>query len=92
MERAKAKQSLNVSINPYLYERLKKEFGDRKVSGFVEKAIAKELSEYDKERKEFQKKLIASHQRTAKNQKLKKELAVWDETVDDYIDKDNGKN
>jgi len=83
MERTKAKQSLNISINPYLYERLKKEFGDRKVSGFVEKAIAKELSEYDKERKEFQKKLIAGYKAVAKNKKIQKEQEIWDETISD---------
>ncbi len=42
-----AKPTLNVSISPHLYIRLKEEIGDRKVSGFVERAIAKELGEYD---------------------------------------------
>ncbi|CAI2179814.1 4942_t:CDS:2 [Funneliformis geosporum] len=35
--------TLSITINPRLYQRLKEEIGDRKVSSFVEKAIAKEL-------------------------------------------------
>lgn len=61
------KPTLNVSIDPHLYRRLKKEIGDRKVSGFVEKAIAEKLGEYDskleQEQKEFERKLIADYQR-----------------------------
>jgi len=36
--------------------------------------------------------LVLAHQRIAKNRKLKEELAIWDETVDDYISKNNEKN
>ena len=63
------KPSLNVSINPQLYKKLKAEIGDRKVSAFVERAIAKELGEYDsrleREQQEFQQKLIAGYKRDA---------------------------
>jgi len=66
---AEPKPTLNISISPHLYRRLKTEVGDRKVSGFVERAIAKELGEYDnkleKEQKEFQQKLIADYKRDA---------------------------
>jgi hypothetical protein len=44
---AEAKPTLSVSISPHLFRRIKEEIGDRKVSGFVERAIAKELGEYD---------------------------------------------
>ncbi|CAH1759705.1 12002_t:CDS:2 [Entrophospora sp. SA101] len=73
---AEPKPTLNVSINPHLYRRLKKEIGDRKVSGFVERAIAKELGEHDsqleREQKEFERKLIADYQKES-SQTLDKE-------------------
>ncbi len=43
----RVRTTLSITINPRLYQRLKEEIGDRKVSSFVEKAIAKELGEYD---------------------------------------------
>jgi len=76
------KPTLNVSISPHLYKRLKEEIGDRKVSSFVEKAIAKELGEYDnkleREQQEFVKKLIADYQRDA-NQTPDQEDKMWEE-------------
>ena len=69
MVNQKVKATLSVTINPHLYQRLKEEIGSRKISVFVEKAIAKELGEYDnkleREQKEFQKKLIAGYKRDA---------------------------
>jgi hypothetical protein len=41
------KTTLSITVNSHLYQRLKEEIGSRKISGFVEKAIAKELGEYD---------------------------------------------
>jgi hypothetical protein len=40
---------------------------------------------------QLKKQLIQAHQRAAKSQKSKKDLAIWDETIDDYINK-NEKN
>lgn len=86
---AEPKPTLNISISPHLYRRLKKEIGDRKVSGFVEKAIAKELGEYDnrleREQKEFERKLIADYQRSAHNPTLKKENKIWEEAIEDIL-------
>ena len=57
MVNQKVRATLSVTINPHLYQRLKEEIGSRKISGFVEKAIAKELSKHDnrleREQKEF---------------------------------------
>ncbi|CAI2199075.1 18813_t:CDS:1, partial [Funneliformis geosporum] len=62
--------TLSITINPHLYQRLKEEIGSRKISGFVEKAIAKELGEYDnkleREQRKFEKKLVAGYKRDAK--------------------------
>ena len=47
MENQKVRTTLSITINPHLYKRLKEEIGSRKISVFVEKAIAKELGEND---------------------------------------------
>jgi hypothetical protein len=69
MENQKTRTTLSITINPHLYQRLKEEIGSRKISGFVEKAIAKELGEYgdeiEREQKKFEKKLIAAYKRDA---------------------------
>ena len=82
--------TLNVSIDPHLYRKLKSEIGDRKVSRFVERAIAKELGEYDwgleQKQKEFQQKLIAGYKRSAQSKALKKEDKIWDEAIGDGIE------
>ena len=89
MENQKTRTTLSVTINPHLYQRLKEEIGSRKISGFVEKAIAKELGEYDnkleREQKEFEKKLIAGYKRSARSKSLKKESKIWDVIVEEVI-------
>ena len=76
------KPTLNVSISPYLYRQLKKEIGNRKVSGFVEKAIVKELSGQHKklkqEQKELERKLIADYQKES-SRAPNKEDKMWEE-------------
>ena len=80
MENQRVRTTLSITINPQLYQRLKEEIGSRKISGFVEKAIAKELGEYDnkleREQKKFQQSLIRGYKAMAKNKKLKKELSL----------------
>ena len=90
MENQKVRTTLSITINPHLYQRLKEEIGSRKISGFVEKAIAKELNEYDwkaeREQKEFQKKLIAGYKRDA-TINLNKEDKIWEEAgIEDLTD------
>lgn len=89
MESQKIRTTLSITINPHLYQRLKEEIGSRKISEFVEKAIAKELGEYDwkleQEQKEFQKRLIAGYKRSARSKSLKKESKIWDEVVEEVI-------
>jgi len=77
MVNQRVRTTLSVTINPQIYQRLKEEVGSRKISEFVEKAIIKELGEYDnkleREQQEFQKKLIAGYKRSARSKALKKE-------------------
>jgi len=86
MEKLKVRRILGVSINPYLYKRLKEECGGKNVSAFVERAIAKELEEKEKERKEFREKLIKGYQAVANSQKRQAEEEVWDETSNDGLE------
>ena len=87
MEIRKIRSTLSITLDPHLHQRLKNEISPREVSKFVEKAIAKELGEYEEnltiEQKEFQKKLIRGYEAMAKNKKLKEELVIWDETISD---------
>ena len=47
MVNQRTKTTLSITVNPRLYQRLREEIGSRKISEFVERAIAKELDEYD---------------------------------------------
>ena len=84
---AEPSRIFSVYLPVSLYERLLDKAGKGRLNSFIKGLIEKEL---DKE--QLKQRLIASHKRVAQNQKLKKELEVWDETVDDYVNKDNGKN
>ena len=86
---AEPRHTFSIHLPTSLYQKVVDKAGRGKVSVFIKQVLEKELG--DNEEK-LRQQLIDSHKRTAKNQKLKKELAVWDETVDDYINKDNGKN
>lgn len=84
---AEPSRIFSVYLPVSLYERLLNKAGKGRLNAFIKGMIEKELGE-----EQLKQQLIASHKRVAKNQKLKKELAVWDETVDDYIKKGDGKN
>lgn len=81
------RHTFSINLPTSLYQKVVDKAGKGRVSVFIREVLEKELGE-----EQLKQQLILAHQRTAKNQKLKKELAVWDETVDDYINKDNGKN
>ena len=83
------RHTFSIHLPTSLYQKVVDKAGRGKVGVFIKQVLEKELG--DNEEK-LRQQLIASHKRVAKNQKLKKELAIWDETVDDYINKDNGKN
>ena len=80
MEVRRIRSTLSITLDPHLHQRLKKEISPREVSKFVERAIAKELGEYEEKlttkQKEFQQKLVRGYQAMAKNKKLKEELAI----------------
>jgi hypothetical protein len=83
------KQMLSVKIEASVYQQLRSEIEKGKISGFVERAVVKELGNYEnkleREQKEFQKKLIAGYKRSASSKSLKKENELWNEVVSEII-------
>lgn len=84
------KQMLSVKIDAGIYQQLRSEVSKGNISGFVEKAVAKELrsceSKLEREQKEFQKKLIASYKRAGSSKNLQKEEDLWEEVVGEWLD------
>jgi hypothetical protein len=84
------KQMLSVKIDVNVYQQLRSEVGKGNISGFVEKAVAKELGKHDnkleREQKEFQKKLIADYKRAGNSKNLQKEENIWEEVVGEWLD------
>ena len=83
-------QILSVKIDANVYQQLRSEIGKGNISGFVEKAVVKELGKHDskleREQKEFQRKLIADYKRDASSKILRKEDEIWDEVIEDGIE------
>ena len=56
----------------------------------MERAVAKELGNYDdkleQEQKEFQRKLIADYKRAGSSKNLQKEEELWEEVVGEWLD------
>ena len=84
------KQMLSVKIDASVYQQLRNEIGKGNISGFVEKAVVKELRNYnnelEREQKEFQKKLIADYKRAGSSKNLQKEENIWEEIVGEWLD------
>lgn len=76
------RRSFSVYLPNSLYQKLENRVGAGKgqINTFINQVLEKELAVEEKH-------LILAYQRIAQNQKLKEELNTWDETVDDYIDK-----
>jgi len=84
------KQMLSVKIDAGIYQQLKGEVSKGNISGFVEKAVAKELGKHDykleREQKEFQRKLVADYKRAGSSKNLQKEEDLWEEVVGEWLD------
>lgn len=65
------KQVVSIRINPHLYHQLKSEVGRGKISAFIEKLIAKELSEQEQ-------KLAREYQAAAQDKKRWQEAQEWE--------------
>ena len=83
------KHTFSIYLPTSLYQKIVDKAGRGNIGTFIRETLEKELGNNEEQLKQ---QLILAHQRAVKNQKLKKELEVWDEAVDDYINKDNGKD
>jgi len=69
--------NVNIYFSEKTYNKIRDLIAQRKVSEFVNQAVEKELVQAEKQEKEhLRKQLVTAHKRIAKNQKLKKELAL----------------
>lgn len=78
------KHTFSIQLPAPLYQKIVNKAGRGNIGTFINQVLEKELAS---EEEQLKQQLILAHQRAAKGQKLKKELAIWDETVDDYINK-----
>jgi len=70
---AEPSRSFSIYIPNSLYQKLENKAGKGQINTFIKQVLEKELTG---EEEQLKQQLIASHKRVAKNQKLKKELAV----------------
>lgn len=73
------KKNVSISLEPRVYQGIK----DTVPTGQVSPLVNNLLKEYLRKQKEHE--LKVSYQDFAKNKKLKRELAVWDEAVGDGV-------
>ena len=71
MKPAEPRRSFSIYLPNSLYLKLENRAGRGRINTFINQVLEKELGE-----EQLKQQLIASHKRVAKNQKLKKELAV----------------
>ena len=73
MKPTEPRRSFSIYLPNSLYLKLENRAGRGRINTFINQVLEKELG--DNEEK-LRQQLIASHKRVAKNQKLKKELAI----------------
>ena len=71
------RHTFSIYLPTSLYQKLVDKAGKGKISTFIKGVLEEKLITEEQDQKEqLRQQLIASHKRVAKNQKLKKELAV----------------
>lgn len=76
-------RNANIYFPEETYNKLRQVAGT-KISRFVSEAVEEKIQrEEQQSQEEFQKKLIAGYKKVAKNKKIQKEIAIWDETLND---------
>ena len=71
MKPAEPRRSFSIYLPNSLYQKLENRAGRGRINTFINQVLEKELGE-----EQLKQQLILAHQRIAKNQKLKKELAI----------------
>jgi len=76
-------RNANIYFSEKTFDKLRQVAGT-KISRFVNEAVEEKIERQEQQKKkEFQKKLIADYQSVAKSKKAQKEVAIWDETIND---------
>jgi hypothetical protein len=77
-------RQVNIYLQEETYLAVRRLVGPRQISRYINEAIEARLTQEKAQKQaELESKLIRGYQAMAKNQKLKKELAVWEETLKD---------
>lgn len=77
-------RQVNIYLQEETYLTVKRLVGPRRISRYINEAVEARLNQEKKQKQtELQQKLIRGYQAMAKNKKLKRELAIWEETLKD---------
>jgi len=76
-------RNINIYLQEDLHKQLQPWIKERKVSKFINEAVAEKLA---KEKETSKEKLIAGYKSTAKSKKMRAEDKVWEGSVEDGID------
>ena len=76
-------RNINIYLQEDLHRRLKPWIKERKVSKFINEAVAEKL---DKEKKISKEKLIAGYKSAAKSKIVREEDKIWEGTIEDGIE------
>jgi len=81
---SETRYTLSVNLPTSLYQKLVDKAGRGKIGTFIREVLEEKLvTEEQKQKQEFQKKLIADYQSVASSQKSQAEDEIWDETLND---------
>lgn len=75
-------RNINIYLQEDLHKRLQPWIKERKVSRFINEAVAEKL---EKERKINKEKLIAAYKRTASSKVRREEDKIWEGSIEDGI-------
>jgi len=82
------RHTFSIYLPTSLYQKVVDKAGKGKVSTFIKELLEEKLiKEEQKQKDEFQKKLIADYKSVAKSKKAQKEAKIWDETLNDVWEK-----
>ena len=76
-------RNINIYLQEDLHKKLQPWIKERKVSKFINEAVAEKLAKAEKISRE---KLIAGYKSTARSKKMRAEDKVWEGSVEDGID------
>ena len=81
-------RQVNIYLKEKNYAAVRKMVGPRRISHYIDEALEEKLAkDQAREQAQLQEKLTAGYKRVAQKRKSQKALEIFDEAVDDYINK-----